>query len=210
MMIPGGMHFENLKKGDIVLSASQMKSLFNYGKANGTARAYASGTVSDVKYLGISAYGNSTVSGTGGGELVTQTTTSSSNKKKKKTSNKNNNKNNNKDNTDFEETFDWIERRIKDIERDIENLDQTASATYKSWSTRNKKLADEMSLVNEEIDVQNAAYNRYMQEANDVGLSSKYKKLVKEGKIDIQTIKDEDLAEKIKKYQEWYIECHVA
>ena len=49
------------------------------------------------------------------------------------------------------------------------------------------------------------AYNRYMKEANAVGLDKKYRDKVKNGTIDIETIQDEALADKIQKYQEWYI-----
>ena len=45
--------------------------------------------------------------------------------------------------------------------------------------------------------------DRYIKEAESVGLSDTYKKKVQDGTIDIQTIKDEKLAEKIKEYQEW-------
>lgn len=108
------------------------------------------------------------------------------------------------------ETLDWIERKIKEIEREIENLEQKASATYKSWSTRNSALASEMTKVTEEISIQEQAYQRYMQEANSVGLSEEYASKVRNGTIDIETITDENLIEQINEYQEWYITCHVA
>lgn len=48
MLIPGGMHREHLKKGDIILNANQTKSLMKYGKAAGKGRAYAEGTLTSV------------------------------------------------------------------------------------------------------------------------------------------------------------------
>lgn len=48
MLIPGGMHREHLKKGDIILNANQTKSLIKYGKAAGKGRAYADGTLNSV------------------------------------------------------------------------------------------------------------------------------------------------------------------
>lgn len=44
-MIPGGAHLANLKKGDIIFSASQTEALLKNGSIPGHARAYASGTV---------------------------------------------------------------------------------------------------------------------------------------------------------------------
>ena len=45
-LLPGGAHFENFKKGDIVFTASQTKALLEHGKIAGHARAYADGTLS--------------------------------------------------------------------------------------------------------------------------------------------------------------------
>lgn len=214
MLIPGGMHMEHLKKGDIVINAQQTKDLIEHGKTFGHARAYASGTLGGIRLSNAYAYSDK------GGGLNWATVTGSVNKtsgsknnsgNKGNNSNNNNNKNNSSDSAEeFEETLDWIEVKIARIEREIENLDQKASATYKSWSTRNKALVSEMSKVSDEIAIQQAGYKRYLEEANSVGLSDEYKKLVQSGEIDIEKITDEDLANKIQEYTEWYekaIEC---
>ena len=44
-LIPGGAHIENLKKGDIIFSATQTEALLRHGAIQGHARAYAQGTV---------------------------------------------------------------------------------------------------------------------------------------------------------------------
>ncbi len=108
------------------------------------------------------------------------------------------------------EDLDWIETKLSRIQRNITNLGKTVSATYKQWSTRNKALTSEMAKVNEEITIQQQAYNKYMALANSVSLSSKYKKLVQNGAISVETITDETLADKIKEYKEFYekaLEC---
>ena len=105
---------------------------------------------------------------------------------------------------EFEETFDWVEIAISRIEREIDNLDQKANRTYKSWSSRNKALTSEIGKVGDEIDLQQKAYDRYIKEANSVGLSSSWAEKVRNGEIDIESIEDEGLAEKIKDYQNWY------
>lgn len=48
-LIPGGAHIENLKKGDIIFSATQTEDLLKHGATHGHARAYAQGTASGVK-----------------------------------------------------------------------------------------------------------------------------------------------------------------
>ena len=104
----------------------------------------------------------------------------------------------------FEESFDWIEVAISRIERAIDKLSQKANNVYKSWSSRNKALTEEIAKVREEIELQDKAADRYLQEANSVGLSSSWVEKVRNGEVDLDTITDEKLAEKIKKYQEWY------
>ena len=47
-LIPGGAHIENLKKGDIIFSATQTDALLKHGAIQGHARAYAQGTVSNT------------------------------------------------------------------------------------------------------------------------------------------------------------------
>lgn len=103
----------------------------------------------------------------------------------------------------FEETIDWIVTAIDRLERAIDTLDLKASSTYRSWSSRNKNLTSEISKVTQEINLQQQGYNRYLKQANSVGLSSSWAKLVREGKVDISTIKDEDLKSKIDDYQQW-------
>lgn len=102
------------------------------------------------------------------------------------------------------ETFDWIETKISRLQRAIANFGKTVSATWKSWSTRNNALGDEIAGLKEEIDVQDDAYNYYMAEANKVNLSEEDKILVREGAIDIDEISDETRKENIQKYQEYY------
>ena len=108
------------------------------------------------------------------------------------------------------EVFNWIERAIKKVQRAIERLGKTSGATYKTWTKRNKALANQITKVRDEITTQEKAYDYYMDKANSVGLSKEYKDLVKSGKIKIETIKDDKLKEKIQSYQDWYdkaLEC---
>ncbi|HAU86024.1 MAG TPA: hypothetical protein DCW90_11155, partial [Lachnospiraceae bacterium] len=103
-----------------------------------------------------------------------------------------------------EQDYNWIETLISRIQRQVTNLGKTVSATYKSWSTRNNALAQELGAVNNEISVQQQAYNKYMQLANSVSLPENYASLVRNGALDVSTIADDDLNEKIKKYKEYY------
>ena len=110
----------------------------------------------------------------------------------------------NKDSADSKEYFDWIETKLKRIQRIITNLGKTVSATWKSWTKRNDALSKQMSEINKEIETQKEGYLYYMAKANSVGLSSEYQELVKNGSIRIDEISDETLKEKIKLFQDWY------
>lgn len=102
-----------------------------------------------------------------------------------------------------EEIIDWIERKIKRLQAAFDKwLKQAETALTSGFITKYyKKAANAMSQL---LTTQGKAYNRYMQEANAVGLDETYAKKVRAGEIDIQTIQDEELADKISKYQEYY------
>ena len=209
-LLPGGMHVESLKKGDIVLNANQTKALLQYGKAPGHARAYASGSLLSA-YAGGSGGGSFFIGGSGSSSGMSGRPSSSSSSKKsssssssKKSSSSNNSSAAQEAAEEFEDTIDWIEIAIARLERAIDTLDLKASSAYRSWSERNQSLSSEISKITEEINVQQQGYNRYLQQANSVGLSSDWASKVQNGQVDISTITDEDLADKISEYQNWW------
>ena len=103
-----------------------------------------------------------------------------------------------------EEVVDWIEKLIDRLERKLEHLEKVAGSTYETWETRANSLVEALEVTKQEIDAQRAAYDRYMAEANAVGLDESYAQKVRDGAIDIETITDEELKEKIDKYDEYY------
>ena len=105
------------------------------------------------------------------------------------------------------EKYDWIEKSISRIERVINKLKNTANSTYKSLKTRLGATANQITEVNKLLKIQQQAYNRYMEEANAVGLSPELAEKVRNGSIQISEY-DEDTQKLINDYQEWYILCH--
>lgn len=103
-----------------------------------------------------------------------------------------------------EEVIDWIETKISRIERIIENLSRKAESTFNIWSDRAKALTDQIAKIREEITIQGQASDRYLKEANSVGLAEDYAKKVRDGLIDIEKITDDTLKENINKYKEYY------
>lgn len=105
---------------------------------------------------------------------------------------------------DTSKEFDWIERAIDNIEKQISRLNKISDSAYSSAREKNKALADQIHLVNQEIALQQQAYEGYMSKANSIGLSDDYKNLVQAGAINIEKITDKELQDKISAYQEYY------
>lgn len=105
---------------------------------------------------------------------------------------------------EFEETIDLIEIAVDRIERAIKNLDTIASSAFHSWAERTEALNKQMVETRNEIDLQQRAYERYMQAANEVGLDTGWVDKIQNGKVDIELITDENLKDKIGQYQEFY------
>lgn len=196
-----GAEFVKYKKGDIVFNHKQSEELFKNGyvtSGGGRGKALVSGTAFGRGSGGIGRANK-------GSSVKTRSSSSSSSKSSSSSSsNSNSNSSANEEADKFEETLDWIETALDRVERAISRLDKTATSTYKNWTKRGTALNDQISQTRREIDLQNQAYNRYIQQANSVGLDAGYAAKVRDGTIDIEKITDEDLNNKISEYKQWY------
>lgn len=196
-----GAEFVKYKKGDIVFNHKQSEELFKNGyvtSGGGRGKALVSGTAFGRGSGGIGRANK-------GSSTKTRSSSSSSSKSSSSSSsNSNSNSSANEEADKFEETLDWIETALDRVERAISRLDKTATSTYKNWTKRGTALNDQISQTRREIDLQNQAYNRYIQQANSVGLDAGYAAKVRDGTIDIEKITNEDLNNKIQDYQNWY------
>lgn len=197
-----GAEFVGYKKGDIVFNHKQSEELLKNGyvtsgggrgKALAEGTSFSRGTPSRRPTYGSS---NSTRGNAGG--------SSSSSGSRSSGSNSGSNSNANKEAEKSEQTLDWIETALNRVERAISRLDKTATSTFKNWTKRGTALNDQINQTRREIDLQNQAYNRYMQQANSVGLDGGYAAKVRDGTIDIEKITDDDLNNKISEYKQWY------
>lgn len=178
------------QKDDIIFNADQTEQIFKYGKIKSGAkrgRTFADGT----------AYSSGSGKITVGGSVITKPTGGSSGG-----SGNSGNTGGNDDEPDTE-IIDWIEIAIDRIERAINNLSTVAKSAFRTLSEKLTATNDEIAEMTYEMSVQQSAYNRYMQEANSVGLSSSLAAKVQNGTIDINEY-DSDTADLIKSYQEWY------
>ena len=208
----GDPAFTSLRQGDIVFNGEQSEALLKNG--------YVTGSHGKLAYEGAHSLGTAFSNGTGKFNVGSSGSKSSSSSKKKssKSSSKsssnssnsssksNSSSNSSNDKEETKETLDWIETKLDRIKRKIDELDTTASSTYRTWSKRNEALSSEFSKVTEKISLQQQAYDRYIKEAESAGegLSSDWIDKIQNGKIDIETITDSDLKEKISDYKNWY------
>lgn len=206
MAIPGGIHMQALKKGDIILSVAQMKALYATGKASGHARAYASGTVLS------SAYGNGMLSLGGSYSKSYNSTTTPKSITKNTVEAKSVEKSVKKATEVAENLYDFIEillTRTKELTKKLTDAIENAA----SLSDKMSKNSSALSQIQKEISVNQQAYNKYIAQANAVGLSETYAKQIRNGSLNIENITDENLKKKIDQYKEYYnlaVDCQNA
>lgn len=167
------------RRGDIIFNAAQTQEILDKGKitsASPRGKAFSSGS--------------GTI--TANGSVVTKPSGGSSSSSSSKS-----------DDEDEPQKIDWIEMAIDRIERAINKLATTASSTYRTLKKRLGATASEIEKVNEELRLQERAYNRYIQEAESINLPENLKAMVRNGSIDIREY-DSDTADLIQEYQQWY------
>ena len=209
-----GAEFANIPAGSVVFNSKQTKELLSQGftKSRGKGNPSLPGLPAFLE-------GSAFAGGSGGGGFRGGASKSSSSKKKSSSSSSksssnsstsssksNSSSNSSNDKEETKETLDWIETKLDRIKRKIDELDTTASSTYRTWSKRNEALSSELSKVTEKISLQQQAYDRYIKEAETAGegLSLDWIDKIQNCKIDIETITDSDLKEKISDYKNWY------
>lgn len=104
----------------------------------------------------------------------------------------------------FKETLDWVEVLIDRLERKISQLDTVASSVFKTATERTTALTDEFTKVREEVEISSKALETYQKRMDSIGLSQTYIDKIKNGKLEIEDINNEDVYKKIQDYQEWY------
>lgn len=200
-----GAEFVNIPKNAIVFNHKQTQSLLANGFVSGRATALVGGTAAVTGGIKVSQAKKSSAYN----EPVKKKSSSSNTATKSyNKSSKNNGSGSSKSSSsstkDFEETFDWVEIALNRISEAIDRVKTKAESVYKALTTKNNALGDEMALLSEKIELQNQAYSQYMAQANSVGLSGEWQEKVKNGSIELSKITDEDLADKIKDFQDFY------
>lgn len=216
-LIPGGAHLENLKKGDIIFSASQTEDLLKRGATPGHARAYAQGSLSDIS-LTHAFDGGSGWGGFGGG-LSNKTSVSSSGGSSSSQQSYNDNagavarntdetEKNTKAKSDSTEAFDWVDTKLKKFSEAVEHISNQIT-DYISSAFKTVLLKRQVKAVEKQLKANEQGYTAYMDKANSIDISDDYKNKVINGTFSIEEIdtssdSGKQLAKDIKSFQTYY------
>lgn len=195
-----GAEFVNIRSGDIIFNHKQTEELFKSGYVTSNG---GRGNLIGNSFFNGSAYAGGSGGGGfyGGGSGSNAHSGSSYNSSSSKSSSSD--KASEKSEKASEKIIDFVEIAIKRLEEGIKRIKITAESAFKTFTKRNEALGQEMSAIVNKINLSQQAYNKYMSQANSVGLSESYASQVRNGSINIATITDEDLSKKISDYQEW-------
>lgn len=218
-LLPGGAHIENLKKGDIIFSASQTDALLKHGAISGHARAYAQGSLRDSSMINIAPAHYTT----GSSSLTIKKPTASTPTKQDTNANthalskntnavNNNSKSTSKAIDELIKKFDtnvkdWIEIAIDRTEKLLNKYQNNAESDYTGYHKSDsyyKKSIETLTTEISQLEQSLTKYKEYSdQVATGVGLSANLKQKVQNGTIDIQQLTEED-KKRVDAYQNWW------
>lgn len=179
-LIPGGAHIENLKKGDIIFSASQTEDLLKHGATHGHARAYAQGTAPGLSISPAFSSGSSSSTNTELDNKIKEVST---------------------------QAKDWIDVALDRLERIVEKYKDTAESDYSNYRASIKAYNSALKNLKNQLKTQKDSRAKYVTKADEVasavGLSDDLKKKVQNGTINIENLSEDD-KKRVDAYQEWY------
>ena len=181
-----GAEFSYIPSNSIVFNGKQTKELLNKGYTNSRGKAHLHGTAYRL--------GNNTTS--------TATSKKTSNSKSSNSSKSSSSSNSNASKT-TEELYNFIEillTRTKELTKKLTDAIENAV----SLSDKMSKNSSALSQIQKEISVNQQAYNKYIAQANAVGLAEGYASQIRNGSLNIENITDENLKKKIDQYKEYY------
>ena len=211
-LLPGKMHMENLKKGDIILNAKQTADLLKHGKTNSFAKSYASGTAEHVRDI-ATPFLNSYARGTGHGGFqggaasggISSSTSNNSNAVNQNTHAVSQNTSQTQKNTEkikhSTQVFDWVKTRLEYFANKTKEIADKVT-DFVSFKLKESLLKSQSSSIDKEIQAQQQGYDTYTKKAQSVAekytyydkdenkqtlsIPKKYQELVKNGQWNIE------------------------
>lgn len=209
-----GAEFVNLRAGDIIFNHKQSEELFKYGhvtSGGGRARVvgqnYANGTAYSAGTWTMGNVGNGNVKGSGSSTKKATPTKSSGTSKARSSSGSNTKSNSNSKSSESaeksEELLDWIETLLSRASR-LTELATSAVDRAVGLANKQNALVDAVTKTQNEITTNQNAANKYFAQANSLELAPGYVDKIKNGTLDIESITDDNLKDKISKYKDYY------
>ncbi len=231
-----GAEFVNIPAGSIVFNHLQSEALLERGFVNGRGTARANGTAMvrggiPVKQVQVASK-HTTYSGSKSSNTRRHTTPTYSSGRNNNSGNGNTGDTTPKSSSKqkhSEQIFDWVNRALTKFKNAVESVANTIN-DYVSSAFKTKQLNKQISALENEINANKKGQKAYMKKANSVAskytyyytsegsdteqsmnitIPEKYKKLVREGKwniedMDTSTDYNKGLAEAMQKYQDYY------
>lgn len=205
-----GAEFANIPAGSVVFNSKQTKELFSQGftKSRGKGNPSLPGLPAFLE-------GSAFAGGFGGGGFRGGASKSSSSKKKSSksssksssnsssSSSKSNSSSDSSAKNETENLVDFIKILYDRVSR-LSDLTEKAIDRAVGLVNKQAKATDAIDKIRTELSTAQQAANKYLEYANGVGLSEDYKRKIREGNLSIENITDEDLKDKVSKYQSYY------
>lgn len=183
-LLPGKMHMENLKKGDIILNAKQTADLLKHGKTNSFAKSYASGTAEHVRDI-ATPFLNSYARGIGHGGFQggaasgsnSSSTSQNTQAVNQNTQAQNQNTQATSSNTDAAkksiQAFDWVKNKLDYFAKRTQQIaDQITD--YIPYVIKKSRIMLQRASMDREIKAQQKGYEAYMKKAEQTASNYEY------------------------------------
>lgn len=233
-LIPGGAHIENLKKGDIIFSATQTEALLRHGAIQGHARAYAQGTVNTTGIMnayagslnggGAFKGGAASVAPAGSGNSGNSGNSGLQHAIEDNTDAVSNNSDDTSDAADEvsealqnaikklkDNAMDWIEVAMDRLDRTTSKYKDYAESDYSHYTKAQKYYNKAIASTDKEIEAAKKGAARYKAQAEKVAADSevsKYLTAALKKKVQDGTIDIESLSANqkaaVEAYKEYY------
>ena len=233
-LIPGGAHIENLKKGDIIFSATQTEALLRHGAIQGHARAYAQGTVNTTGIMnayagslnggGAFKGGAATVKPAGSGNSGNSGNSGLQHAIEDNTDAVSSNSDDTSDAADEvsealqnaikklkDNTIDWVEVAMDRLDRITSKYTDYAESDYSHYTKAQKYYNKALENTDKEIKAAKEGADRYKAQAEKVAADSevsKYLTAALKKKVQDGTIDIESLSANqkaaVEAYKEYY------
>lgn len=212
-----GAEFTNIPKDSVVFNSKQTEELLKNGHID--SRGSGSPNLSDLpdSFVDGTAFSSGSLKSKVGKSGSKSTSSKSKKKSKKSSGNSTRSSRSGKSSgsgssgssssssssKDTENLTDWIKVFLS---RNSRLTDLSEDAIDRAVGLINKMSAatDTISKVNNEISANQQAANKYLEYANQVGLSEDYKSKIRNGQLSIENITDENTKDLVSKYQEYY------